>query len=149
MVFAIACMNCQWYVHSMVNWSTLKSDHSICGISKLASWGLLAVQIQHEQPLCTGWRPNMLQIFFVNILVARPSLLNKLLVESRPWNCFGGCMWDKLCCCGLPILESSWDFVERSYNSIHMISHVDYIAMICHMSSGRSLFSHMCAWGQS
>lgn len=85
-----ACMNCQLYAHSMVNWLTLKGDHSICGISKLASWELLAVQIYHswttmvhsvdeDQAFCR---------FFVNILVARPSLLNMLLVEARPWNCF-------------------------------------------------------------
>ena len=33
-------------------------------------------------------KTNHVADFFVNILVARPSLLNMLLVESRPWNCF-------------------------------------------------------------
>ena len=71
-----------------------------------------------NNPGATWWmKTKHFAVFFVNILVARPSFLNMLLVESRPWNCFLSCMWDKLCCCGLPMLESSWDFVERSYNS--------------------------------
>ncbi len=65
----------------------------------------------------------------MNILVARP-LLNMLLVEARPCNC----LW------------VAWDFVERSYNSIHMKKtcwlhcYVNTIAVIkqkhANMSSG-------------
>ena len=149
MVFAIACMNCQLYVHSMVNWSTLKSDHSICGISKLASWGLLAVQIQHEQPWSTGWRPNMLQIF-----CEHPSYKTIIAEHVVGWSKAMKLFFWVVCETNFAAVGYQfWRVVEILLKGpttpIHMISHVDYIAIICHMSSGRSLFSHMCAWGQS